>query len=132
LNFEYSSDSNFDFSSLFTSSGEGIMSTLNFNLALKLIPAFDGSAGALLKFIEMTDTVFTTATMLQDNSLLLSLIYSKLEGQAFEYSREAVYPDWPALKMALQKKFAPTKTVAQFQQDQPCRGQPVKPEKGKV
>jgi hypothetical protein len=54
LNFEYSSDSIFDFSSFFASFEEEIMSTLNFNLALKLIPAFDGSAGALLIFIEMT------------------------------------------------------------------------------
>jgi hypothetical protein len=85
-------------------------------LAFKLIPSFTGSSGGLLKFVEMCDTVALTTTP-ADNPLFLSIIYSKLEGKAFEFSREAVYADWPALKVALQKKFAPSKSVAQLQQD---------------
>jgi hypothetical protein len=85
-------------------------------LAFKLIPSFNGLSGGLLKLVEMCDTVALTTTP-ADNPLFLSIIYSKLEGKAFEFSREAVYADWPALKVALQKKFAPSKSVAQLQQD---------------
>jgi hypothetical protein len=92
------------------------MSTLNSNLALKLIPSFDGRLDGLLKFVEMCDTVALTASPV-DNSLLLSIIFSKLEGKAFEFSREATYADWPALKAALRRKFAQTKSIAQLQQE---------------
>jgi hypothetical protein len=93
------------------------MSTLNSNLALKLIPSFDGRLDGLLKFVEMCDTVALTASYV-DNSLLLSIIFSKLEGKAFEFSREATYADWPALKAALRRKFAQTKSIAQLQSGQ--------------
>jgi hypothetical protein len=92
------------------------MSILNANLALKLIPNFDDRTDGLLKFIEMCDTVGMTASLI-DNTMLLSIIYSKLEGRAFEFSREATYTDWPSLKRALQKKFSQTKSVAQLQQE---------------
>jgi hypothetical protein len=68
-------------------------------LAFKLIPSFNGSFGGLLKFVEMCDIVDLTEAP-ADNPLFLSIIYSKLEGRAFEFSREAAYADWPALKSA--------------------------------
>jgi hypothetical protein len=52
-----------------------------------------------------------------DNPLLFSIMYSKLEGKAFEFSREAVYAYWPALKTALQRKFFPSRSVTQLQQE---------------
>jgi hypothetical protein len=70
----------------------------------------------LEKLIEMCDTVEITASP-ADNTMLLSIIYSKLEGRAFEFCREATYADWPALKTALQRKFAPAKSVAQLKQE---------------
>jgi hypothetical protein len=69
-------------------------------LAFKLIPSFNGSFGGLLKFVEMCETVALTAAP-SDNPLFLSIIYSKLEGKAFEFSRKATYAVWPALKSAL-------------------------------
>jgi hypothetical protein len=92
------------------------MFTLNFNLAFKLIPTFDGHTDGLLKFVEMCETVALTAAAV-DNPLFLSIVYSKLEGKAFKFTRKATYADWPVLRSALQKKFEPTKSVAQLQQD---------------
>jgi hypothetical protein len=82
-----------------------LIPNMDTGLAFKLIPSFNGSSGGLLKFVEMCDTVALTINP-ADNPLFLSIIYSKLERKAFEFSREAVYADWSALKVALQKKFA--------------------------
>jgi hypothetical protein len=93
------------------------MSTLDASLALKLIPNFDGRSDQLLEFIEMSEVVHSTATMPADENLFMSLIFSKLEGKAFEFARSAVHANWLELKTALKKKYASTKSVPVLQQD---------------
>jgi hypothetical protein len=59
---------------------------MEFGMAFKLIPVHPSSS----QFIKICDTVIFFATP-EDNPTLLSIIYSKLDGKAFEFSREAVY-----------------------------------------
>jgi hypothetical protein len=58
----------------------------------------------------MCDTVKITASP-ANNTMLVSIIYSKLEGRAFEFSREATYADWPTVEV-----WPTAKSVAQLQQ----------------
>ena len=95
-----------------------VMSTFNINLAMKMIPEFNGKPGELHRFIQIAQVQFNRAETAQDKSDFLDVVGTKLVGRAYSIVlRYNEYSDWDSLKGALNTHFARLRAVQMVHSD---------------
>lgn len=90
------------------------MSVLNLDVALKIIPDFDGSTDRLHKFLLCCDMVYN-GLLHTEYEKFLNLIKTKLSYKAYDIVKYTDYGTWKELKDELKNKFQCSKSIEQLQ-----------------
>lgn len=90
------------------------MSVLNVDVALKIIPEFDGSSDRLHKFLLCCDMVYS-GLMQTESDKFLNLVKTKLSHKAYDIVKYTDFNKWQDLKAELKAKFQCTKSIEQLQ-----------------
>ena len=85
------------------------------DIALKMIPEFNGNKENLHKFIACSDIVGASATTREQKETFLNVIKSKLCGSAYNLIKYKVFDSWEQLKIILQQQYLEKRTIAQIQ-----------------
>lgn len=85
------------------------------DLALKMIPEFNGNRENLHKFIACCDIVHPTATTRAESQQFLNVIKTKLSGSAYNLIKYKEFASWDELKIILQDQYLEKRTIAQIQ-----------------
>lgn len=88
---------------------------LNIDVAIKMIPEFDGDRSSLSRFIMCYDIVDEELYPETDDELILNVIKTKLSGSAYNAIKHKYFADWKALKKILKDQFSEKRTIAQIQ-----------------
>ena len=88
---------------------------LQVELALKMIPEFNGDKQNLHRFICCCDIVAQTCTTQANHATLLNVIKRKLSGSAYDIIKYKTFEDWASLKIILQSQYLEKRTIAQIQ-----------------
>lgn len=93
---------------------EVIMTSLNIDSALKLIPEFNGSSLELDRFLHNCSLVFKSLAPTEEVNFV-NLCISRLTGKAFQIIQRKDFKKWDDLKLELKSQFRDTRTVDQLQ-----------------
>lgn len=87
------------------------------DVAIKMIPEFDGSKVNLHRFISCCDIVKKTATTAANQSSLLDVIKTKLTGSAYNIIKYNEFDTWDDLKESLLEQYLEKRTISQIQSE---------------
>lgn len=90
------------------------MTDLNIELALKIIPEYDGSPTTLHRFISCCE-IIQKPLKSEENANLINLLKVKLTGKAYDVLRYKDFKTFRELKSEFQKQFGETRSSAQIQ-----------------
>ncbi|KAL3268889.1 hypothetical protein HHI36_007978 [Cryptolaemus montrouzieri] len=88
---------------------------MDINVALRIIPEFNGIRRDLHKFITCCDEMADTCTTNDDRKMLLNVIKSKLSSTAYDIVKYKAFANWDELKLILQNQFLERRTTGQMQ-----------------
>lgn len=86
-------------------------------IALKMIPEFNGDRDKLHRFITCCDIVGETIVNNVERNQFLNVIKCKLTGPAYNIIKYKEFLTWEALKLALQNQYLEKRTIAQIQRE---------------
>lgn len=86
-------------------------------VALKMIPEFDGAKVNLHRFMSCCDIVAQSCTTQQQHNTLLNVIKTKLSGSAYDIVKYKAFENWEELKLILQNQYLEKRTLAQIQSE---------------
>lgn len=90
---------------------------LNIDVAIKMIPEFDGNRVNLHRFITCCDIVDEELCPETDEGLLLNIIKTKLTGSAYNNTKHKTFANWLELKNILAENFSDKRTIPQVQSE---------------
>lgn len=91
---------------------------LSVELALKVIPEFSGIKSDFHKFLNCCDAMYSDGKLSEnDNQLFLTIVKSKLSGNAYSLTKYKEIKEWDDLKKILQEFYLDKRTVAQLQSE---------------
>jgi hypothetical protein len=82
--------------------------------AASLVPSFSGREGTFFKFLQMAEIAYEDVTTERDLHRFLRLVFSKLDGPAFETGRAYPAATWEALRDNLVGKYGSPKSSAEL------------------
>lgn len=86
-------------------------------IALKMIPEFNGDRNQLHRFITCCDIVGASVTSQVQTAQFLNVIKCKLTGTAYNVIKYRDFLDWASLKLELQNQYLERRTIAQLQRE---------------
>lgn len=91
---------------------------LSVELALKVIPEFSGIKSDFHKFLNCCDAMYSDGKLSDsDSQLFLTIVKSKLSGNAYSLTKYKEIKGWNDLKKILQEFYLEKRTVAQLQSE---------------
>lgn len=93
------------------------MSSLDLNIALKIIPEFDGTSSQLHKFIACSNTVNDSLNAADKKLFLDFVVKPKLLGAAYEVVKYKEFHTYESLRDELKLKFSITRSIAHIQSE---------------
>lgn len=88
---------------------------LNLNLAIKLIPEFDGSSKKLHKFISSCDIVHKKLNDEFNEESLIEIILLKLQDNAYDVMQYKQFKNYQELRLELNTQFSETRPIEYLQ-----------------
>lgn len=89
--------------------------TYSLEIALKMIPSFDGNREELHKFLTCVDIVYGMCTTNAHKTSLLNVTKTKLAGPAYDLVKYTTFASWAELKVKLEQQYSEKRSIAQIQ-----------------